>query len=491
MDSKQFDSPDHALGQSVGRGALVTGGAQIVKLGCQIVSVIVLSRLLKPTDFGIVAMAAPVAGFVGLFLDLGLSQATVQKQRITHLEVNSLFWINMAVSVLLGAAMILVSPLAARFYGEPKVGPLVAAMSLQLVISGAGAQHYALVTRRMEFGRLAVLESIAALLGLGAAVAWALIEQTYWALFIGGLTTVTVMTIGCWLGSRWLPGAPGWFSGAASMVSFGAGITGFNFANYFARNLDQILIGRQWGQQELGLYDRANRLLLFPLQQITNPIGRVMVPALSRMADDPERYRRAYLKVAPLLLLIALPGVAVAIAMSDVLIPLALGQRWQGAVTIFQALGFAGLMQPLNNPSGWLFISQGRSTDFMKWGMFGALTTAAAIITGLPYGAFGVALAYAVCEYLRTPLLWLYIGRRGPVRARDVLHAALPFVLGAHLAVGMLWAVKPHLPANPVVSLVLAGVLGYAVCSGMAALFPAGRATLGELLRILARRAVR
>lgn len=484
-DSKRFDPPVHPMGQLVSGGAVITSTAQLVKLGCQITSVIVLSRLLQPEDFGIVAMAAPVVAFVGLFQDMGLTQATVQKKSISHAEINSLFWINVAVSALLGAIMILISPLVAEFYNEPQVAPLVGAMSLQLFILGAGAQHYALVTRRMEFGRLAMLDSIAAVLGLGTAIFWAYVEQTYWALFIGGLTTMGFTTLGCWISSRWRPSVPQLVRGTGEMVSFGAGITGFNFANYFARNLDQILIGRRWGNQELGLYDRSNRLLLFPLQQVIYPLGKVMVPALSRMTSEPDRYRRAYLRVAPLLLFIALPGVAVAIAMANLLIPLALGQQWQDSAMIFQALGFAGLLQPLNSPAGWLFVSQGRSMDFMRWGIFGALTTAAAFIIGLPYGAFGVALAYAVHEYLRTPLLWLYIGRTGPVKARHVLRTALPFVLGAHIAVAVLWLLRSYLPGGPVIVSITATVLSYLIVAGVASLFSSGRETLTEV-RVLA-----
>ena len=480
-DSTRFDPPDQSMGQSVKRGAMATGGAQIVKLGCQITSVIVLSRLLQPDDFGIVAMAAPVAAFVGLFLDMGLTQATVQKKSITGAEVNSLFWINMAVSAVLGAVMILISPLVAKFYGEPQVALLVAVMSLQLLVVGLGAQHSALVTRRMAFGRLAMLESVGAVLGLAAAIAWAYFERTYWALFIGGMTTMMCTTLGCWMSSHWRPGAPRWVDGTKDMVRFGAGLTGFNFANFFGRNIDQILIGRHWGNQQLGLYDRANRLLLFPLQQVIYPLGRVMVPALSRLRHEPERYRKAYLRVAPLLLFLAVPGVAAAIALADLLIPLALGQQWNGTVRIFQALGFAGMLQPLNSPAGWLFISQGRSGDFMKWGIFGALTISATVIIGLPYGVLGVAVGYAIHEYLRTPLLWLYVGRSGPVRGRHILRMATPFVLGAHVAVGALWLVEAHLPREPVVALLAGVVLSYLIVTAISLLFAAGRETLLEV----------
>lgn len=446
-----------------------------------------MSRLLQPADFGIVAMAAPAAAFVGLFLDLGLTQATEQKKNITHADVNALFWINAAVSLLLAGVMVAISPLVAWFYNAPRVQPLVAAISLQLIVSGLGAQHYALLSRRMAFGRLAILESIAAVAGLAAALTWAVVERSFWALFLGGMVTAIIMSAGCWMMSGWRPSMPRWVSGARSMVHLGAGITGFNFFHYIHRNFDQILIGRRWGEVELGLYDRAYRLLLFPFQQIINPIARVMVPALSRLNDEPDRYRAAYLKVVPILLLISLPGVAVATAAADILIPLALGQKWVGAVPIFQALGFAGLLQPLNTPSNWLFISQGRSMEFMRWGMFGAASSAAAFLIGLPYGAFGVAVAYAISEYLRTPLLWLYLGRRGPISAGQMLKAGLPMVLAAHAAVAMIWAIRPFMPTDGFATLGLLLVASYSLCIAILALFPSGRITLREMRRLTRR----
>lgn len=465
----------------------MTGGAQGIRLACQFTSVIVLSRLLAPEDFGIVAMAAPVMGFVGLFQDLGLMQATVQKKHIAHAEVNALFWINMAISALLAGVLVLAAPLAARFYGEPGVGLLVGALSLQILVGGAGGQHHAILNRRMQFGRLAILDSASAIAGLGVAIAWALVDPGYWALYAGGLATALTATAMAWAASGWRPGWPRWATGAGGLVHFGAGITGFNFASFFARNLDNVLIGRYRGNEELGLYDRAYKLLLFPLQQVTNPLSRVMVPALSRMTDEPHRYRHAYLRVVPLLLLVTLPGVALAIAMADVLVPFALGQQWAGSALIFQALGFAGLLQSLNNPSGWLFISQGRSAEFMRWGIVTAMTSVAAFVIGLPYGALGVAVAYAASEYLRTPFLWLYVGRRGPVRTMDMARTALPFVLGAHLALVILWALKPHLPQAPLPALVLGTLLSYSLVIAVVALFEPGRRTLGECLRLLRR----
>lgn len=486
-----FDPREGSLRRSVGLGAVSAGGSQAVRLGCQIASVIVLSRLLSAEQFGVVAMAAPVLAFVGLFMDLGLTHATIQRKTISHAEVNLLFWINVAVGIVLAAVLVVASPLIARFYGQPAAGVLLAATSVNLLVGAATSQHYAILARRMEFVRIGVIDSVAAVAGLCAAIAWALHDPSFWALYAGTLATAICVCVGMWLATGWRPTRPRWVPGAEALVRFGAGLTGFSFANFFTRNLDNVLIGRFWGVEQLGFYDRAYKLLLFPMQQITNPLSRVMEPALSRLVDEPARYRHAFLRVIRMVLMVSLPGVAVGIALADVLIPLALGADWAESARIFQALGFAGLMQPLNNPVGWLFISQGRSGEFMRWGIFTALTSAAAFAIGIPYGAFGVAAAYAVSEYVRTPFLWRYVGRSGPVQAHHVLRTALPWMLGSHVAVAGLWAAKWHLPGTALPALLIGVAAAYAVTCGVAALFPAGREALRDAGALIARLAVK
>lgn len=489
MQANAFDPPEGSLRKSVGHGAVVTAMAQSVRVATQIVSVIVLSRLLSPQDFGVVAMCAPVLAFIALFQDFGLTQATIQKTGIRHEEVNYLFWVNVAVSAALACVLAGAAPLVAAFYGEPRVTGLVAAFGLQIMAYGLGAQHLALLTRRMQFARLAAIDVASAVLGLAVSIAWTFIDRSYWALFAGTLTSAVLPTLCYWASSQWRPGLPRKVDGISELINFGAGITGFNFANFFARNLDNVLIGKYWGEAQLGLYDRAYKLLLFPLTQITNPLSKVMVPALSRLTDEPGRYRSAYLRVMPLILLVALPGVAFATAMSDILIPFVLGEQWRESSAIFLALGFAGLLQPLNNPAGWLFISQGRSGDFMRWGIVTAVTSVLAFVIGLPYGALGVAIAYAISEYLRTPFLWLYVGKSGPLQAHHVFRAATPFVLGAHLALATVWFAKPFLPQQHIVAMAVAVVLSYAVTIVIALAFAAGREALQEAWKLVPVRA--
>lgn len=473
-----FDPPAEGARGAVGRGMIVTGLSQGVKLITQFGSVILLSRLLRPEDFGIVAMTAPVLAFVALFQDLGLTQATIQKRGIVHAEVNYLFWINVGFSISLALFLVLLAPAVAVFYDEPRVAPLTAALALPILLYGLGAQHYALIARRMRFGTLALIDAAGAVIGLGVSLIWALAERSYWALYGGTLATAAVTVLCFWMNSRWRPTRPRRERSTGGLLHFGAGVTGFGIANFLARNADKVMIGRVWGEGPLGLYDRAYRLLLFPLQQITWPASRVILPILSSQQDSPEAYRATFLKVLGVLLMITVPGIAFMTATADVLIPFVMGNKWTDVVPIFAALGFASLLRPLNGSAGWLLVSQGRTTEYLRWGLFDAATAVTAFAIGLPYGIVGVATAYTVSEYFRTPLLWLYVGKAGPVSSRDIFNLARPFCLGAIVTLVVLWNSGPLFGSSPLLGLSIGLVASYTMMGMTMMLFGTGRQTL-------------
>ena len=339
-------------------GIAKVGLSQGLRLFVQIGSMILLSRLLLPSDFGVLAMVGPIIAFTSLFQDLGLTQAVVQRSSVTQGEASALFVVSLSMSVGLATLLLLISPLISWFYGEPRTGVLTAAMGANLILVGAGSLHYALLNRRMQFGALAIIDALSAVGGLAVSLAFALLYHSFWALYAGNFGAALILTAGCWIATGWRPSLPRFDSRVGASLHFGASVTGFNIANYFARNLDNVLIGWRWGEQSLGLYDRAYKLLLMPLQQINNPIFRVMLPVLTQMNGEPERYRQTFLRILAQILLITLPGIAFMVGTADLVIPILLGRQWSGASPILAALGLASFLQVLNNPTGWLFLSQ-------------------------------------------------------------------------------------------------------------------------------------
>lgn len=474
------------LARHAARSGAVTALSQGVKFFAGMGATVVLARLLTPQDYGLIGMVAVVVGFVSMFKDMGLSAATIQKEEITHGQVSTLFWINVALSaagMLLTAAL---APAVAWFYGEPRLVWITIGFAAGFLAGGLTVQHEALLRRQMRFGAIAAVEITALAVGLVVAIVMAWYGAGYWALVCNQLAQGVTYAAGVWVVCGWRPRRPVRHSGVRQLLAFGGNLTGFHVVNYFARNLDNMLIGKFWGSRQLGLYARAYQLLLLPIDQINTPVGAVAVPALSRLNDSPERYRLAYLRILEKVALLTMPGVAFMIGTSDWIVRLMLGSQWEEAGRIFALLGVVGLVQPVANTVGWLFITQGRTRHMFKWGVVGSGIIIASIVLGLPWGAVGVAASYsAIFLVVVTPLLFWYVGRSGPVRAADIYRTIAPAAGAALCVLGALFALRRAV----VVTRPLAGLaVGFGVATIAALLIlsalPRGRAALRDFRQL-------
>ena len=467
------------------RGGAVTLAAQGLRFAIQIGSTMILARLLVPGDFGLIGMAVAVTGFVALFRDLGLSQATIQRESITHADVNALFWVNVAVSTVLALLTVAMAPLLGWFYGDPRVTGITMALAAGFLMGGLAAQHQALIDRQMRFRARGAVDVASLAIGAIAGVTAAMLGAGYWSLVVQTLAMSLATAVGFWLLSRWRPGRPAWSTAARSMLHFGGHLTGFHVLNYVGRNVDNLLIGRVWGAGPLGLYTRAYQLLMLPIRQINAPLAAVGMPALGRLRSEPDRYRAVYLRVLEKIALLTMPSVALLIATSDWVIRLVLGPGWSGAAAMFTWLGVAALIQPAANTTGWLFISQERGRDMFRWGILGTAISVVAIVAGLPWGAVGVAAVYALSDILiKTPLLFWHVGRSGPVRTSDLYRALLTPALAAAATLAVVLLFRSVAPAVPPLNGLLISVsLGFAATVVTLVLTPGGRAALRDIRR--------
>lgn len=473
-------------------GTMMMGTTQAFRLVLQIASVVVLARLLEPEHFGLFAMVTPIVSLAVLVGDLGINQALITAKSIRQSQASTLFWCNIALAAGLTIALIGLAPAIAAFFGEPAVAPIVIAMSASVFLSGLATQHLAILNRGLRFGALAAIEVTAAAIGFAAALGIALLYPGPWALVASPIISTVVTLIGSWILTGWVPSRPGPLADVAAMLRFGGGVTGFNLANFIARNADDIIIGRAAGPAVLGTYDRAYKLLLMPLQQVSRPIGRVMLPILSQLADQPERYAAAYLRTARQIMLITLPGVVVMLVEADRLIPLLLGDGWDDAIPIFQWLAIAGLHQPLTTTIGWLFLSQQRSGEFAFWGMINAAAVLSAFAISITFigGAVGVAQAYALTDtLLLAPVLYAFVGRKGPVGMGKLYAIAFQHMAAGAAAAIVVRVWGEFVPAGiglpGIVHLLIAFALAYLAGTLAIAMFPEGRRSLEESLALV------
>lgn len=489
IEPARSSAPPSLTGHAV-RGGIVIGSAQLVRIGVQLLSVIVLSRLLSPEDFGLVASVTPVIGFVSMFQDLGYGQAIVQRRDIADEQVSSIFWTTAALGSCCALVVILASPAVAWFFHDPRLLLVTVAASIPLFLGSMMSVPSGLLNRRLNFKGLAVSDALGAVSGLACAIAAAYLGARYWSLIVNSAISSLVIVVGYWICARWRPKRPKAKFVDKEIGSFGANLTGFTFVNYFARNLDNILIGHNAGSVQLGYYDRAYKLLYFPIQHINGPLYRVMTPLLSRVQDDKARFREMFLRSTGQLTLLIVPAMAALVAVSHDFVVLVFGSRWAAVSPIFFYLGINGLLQPLGNATGWIFISQGRTDVMFRLGVVTSLITVGSFFIGLHMGgAVGLAAAYAFSEYfLKSPIQFAVLHRLGPVTAWDLCWQQGPLLLAAAFTLAAVhFVLRGALGMHGVPVIASSLFISYAAAILITALRPAGSAVLRESTMLIRR----
>jgi PST family polysaccharide transporter len=406
LDSLKTDHLKADLrGRSV-RGGILTLIAQGVSFLLQIISTVVLARLLTPADYGLVAMVAAVSGLVKMVADGGLSQATIQRPEINHRQVSTLFWINVGFSFLLMVVFSALAPALAWFYGEPRVALITLVVAGTFLFSGLMVQHDALLRRQMRFLSLTVRDIAASVVGVAVAIVMAWRGAGYWALVALPAATGLTQMVLSWFLSGWRPGLPSWSPEVRSMVGFGGHLVGANIIAYTDRNADNVLIGWFWGAGPLGLYSRAYSLLMLPLRQINAPVTAVALPAFSRIQDDPERFARYYLRTMNLIMWFNAPLIGFLFIAAEPVITIVLGGQWREAAAVFQILAISALTQPLYKSVGLVFVSRGRADRLFKMTVYIFPVIVGSFLVGLPFGIKGVALCYSVTFQGTQLTLW-------------------------------------------------------------------------------------
>lgn len=425
MDDLRQRTLRSGLAKLLGQGLSV-----IVRLAFMVI----LARLLDPSEFGLVAMATAVTGMMAMFASAGLSTAVVQARSISDTQLSTLFWINMLIGTLLAAACGVLAPFLVSFYDEPRLFWLTILLAPGFLLSAASVQHLAILQRSMRFGALMLIEFSGQVLGLVAGTILALAGYRYWALVGANFSLQFGTTIGLWATTRWRPGCRFAAREVLPLLRVGGTNTLNTIVTYLGFNLEKILIGRVWGAEALGHYGRAYQLISVPIDNLSNAVGSVAFSALSRLQDDPERLRAYFLKGYALLVSLSLPLTLFLCLFAEPLFLVLFGPKWGEAAIIFQILTPTLLVFSLTNPFGWLLLATGRQNRSFRIALVMAGLVVAACIAGLPYGPRGVATAYSA-----TMMLWflphiVWSAHGGPIAPRDLVPAIVRPLAAAGVA---------------------------------------------------------
>ena len=400
-----------SLRASVTKGVKWTSVSQFGKQGVQFITTAILAHLLHPSDFGLLGMATIITGFVALFKDLGTSAAIIQRREISEELLSSIYWMNIAFGFFAMVVLFLLSPFIAVFFNESRVEPLLQLMSLSFFVSAVGIVHQALLERELAFNKLAVIEITATIVGSIVGIASALFGYGVWSLVYQVLVMSGISSLLLWTYSTWRPKLILHWNEIKTVSSYSLNLTGFSIFNYFARNADNLLIGKFLGAQDLGYYALAYRLAFYPLQVISSVLGRVMFPHYSQLQSDDDRFRDIYLQMSGAISFLIFPLMLILFALAQPVILTVYGSQWLSVVVLIKILIPIAMVQSLGTTVGLIYQSKGRTDWMFRWGIVSGTMVTVSFIIGLRWGVTGVATAYLI-----TALLLMYPNFSVPFR---------------------------------------------------------------------------
>lgn len=448
---------DEVSDSNLGRATLSAGAytivSQFVMTCVRTIGLMVLARIIIPADFGLVAQVAAIVGLTNLIGDFGISVPIIQSRHLSQRQLSSLFWVTIGVGLTLAVVVGLAAPLIAWLYSDPRVVGVCLISALTVLVRSPSTQFTALLRRRLRFDRLAVVEISAAVFGVACAIA--LSRFGYWALVTQSLASGFVLSLGAWWACGWSPDFYCSLSEVRDKLKMGGNFTAGSILNYFARNGDNILIAKYWGPTEVGLYAKAYGLLVLPLQQIAGPMGRVAVPALSRLQGQPERYRQFFRKGCTIAFVLQVPvTIFAAFAGREIVLTL-LGPTWLAAVPIFFALVPNLFVSTTSPATTWVFLSRGETDRWLILVAVNSLLILIGFAIGVQYGAIGVAWSFSIVTCLiRIPSI-LYCFKPTPLSLRDFFPLMIPSVVCSGIATAGGYLLIQWLPAVPAPALLL------------------------------------
>lgn len=442
--------------------------SQVSRQVAQLITTAILARLLNPDDFGLIGMAMVAIGFINIFKDLGTSSAIIQRQDVSDQLLHSIYWVNVIFGLISTMVLFLLSGSIASFYNEPRIEPVLETLSMTFTISGMSIVHQSILEKELAFRKVAKGEIVSTVTGSVVGIALALNGFGVWSLVFQSIAVSAVTTVLLSLASGWRPKAVFVLDEIKRVSSYSMHLTGYSVFNYLVRNSDYLLVGKFLGAQDLGFYTLAYRIMLFPLQNISSVISRVMFPVYSILRDDDETFRQAYLRVTSVIALISFPIMIALWVVADSFVVTIFGNQWIPSVLLIKILIPVGILQSIGTTVGSIYQAKGRTDLMLRWGGVTGLLTVLGFVFGIQWGIVGVAIAYTV-----TTLILSYPGFLIPFKLigmtfgkmREVV--VMPMVLSAIMAIFMLIVdelySKSHNGSASMYIVVVVGVVVYGI----------------------------
>ena len=358
---------EDSLSKKVIKGGAWIFSLRMVEKSFGLIRLVVLARLLAPTDFGMIGIALIGMSVLETFSQTGFQMALVHKNENIKTYLDTAWTVSVIRSIILFALLVFFAKHIAVFFHSPEAALVVRIAGLSILFQGftnIGTIHF---QKELEFRKQFIFQLGSTLSDFIVSVLLALILRSFWALVFGLLAGELAKCVLSYMLHPYRPRLRLDLDKAKELFSFGKWVSISAMLGFLLSQGDGLLVGKLLGVAALGFYQMAYKISNMPATEVAHTISNVTFPAYSKMQDNLPRLREAYLRVLQLTAFLSFPIAALIFVLARDFTGIFLGEKWMSMVPAMQVLVFAGLFRSIAATSGYIFYAVGRPGTDTKW----------------------------------------------------------------------------------------------------------------------------
>ena len=461
-----MNGPTDLAGATAKAAFLLVAGKWIDRV-LGLASLLIVARLLAPQDFGTSALAMSFVGICATLTELNTTALLIQTPSVTPALLRTAWTISVLRGIAVAALLLLIAPLAASISGEPKIEPVLHVLAIVPLASGLQNVKVALLERDLTYIPILAISIFTKISTTIVAVLYALEYGDYWAIVYANVAGSLISMAAGYVVRPWAPrlGLSEW----RRVFHFSGWLTGSSIAMALASRMDAIILSRSDGISAVGTYQMSRELSVLPNAEIAQPVRRALLPAISKLAGDEQRWKSSVLESLSIVTSVVFPISIGAALVIPAILPAVLGEQWLLAVGPLQILLIEGALQVLGGATGLAFVSKGDTRTVFNNSMVFAMLRLPIFVAGATLADLqGAVAACLTARLLYTGVLLRSLERSAKIDRSDValsvfrpIFSAFAMVLVTRLVTGEIHVATGALS---VAMTVLVGAATYTSC---------------------------
>jgi O-antigen/teichoic acid export membrane protein len=395
---------------------------------------IILARLLKPEDYGLIGMLGIFFAIAQSFIDSGFSMALIRKPDRVPIDLDTVFYFNILLGAVCYGIMFLISPYVAAFFNAPILSDVLKVSAITLFLNSISGVQSTLLTIRVDFKTQAKVSLVASIVSGLMSIYWAYTGHGVWSLVYQSIARSIISGAMLWLLSTWRPQLRFSKSSFKTMYAFGSKMMLSGLLHTIYTNMTTLVIGKFYSPADLAYYTRGENLAMLPSTNVTAVIQRVTFPILAKIQNEDVHLILAYRKLICITSMVVFFGMTLLAAVAKPLVLLLLTEKWAFSIVFVQIFCFSLMFDHLCQLNLNLLQVKGRSDLFLKLEIVKKTISFAILLISIPFGVVTICVSKVIYTQIAVIVNTYYTGKLYGLTYRQQFQDYIPFLIKAVLS---------------------------------------------------------